>query len=148
MYSYLKFTRIYTLVAAMKTFAIRLKPEQDLRKELETFTQEKDIKAGFIVTAIGSLKQASIRFANQNRATTLQDKFEILSLNGTLAKTGIHLHIVIADCQGKTIGGHLETGCIIYTTAEIVIGVSEELTFTRTVDEQTGYKELEILPIQ
>lgn len=130
----------------MKNFALRLKPEQDLRRALETFTQEKDIKAGFILTAIGSLKQANIRFANQKNATILQDKFEILSLNGTLAKTGIHLHVAIADCQGKTLGGHLETGCIIYTTAEIVIGVSEDFTFTRTVDVQTGYKELEVLP--
>lgn len=130
----------------MKTFALRLKPEQDLRQALETFTQEKDIKSGFILTAIGSLKQTSIRFANQNNATVLDDKFEILSLNGTLAKTGIHIHIAIADCQGKTLGGHLETGCIIYTTAEIVIGVSEDFTFTRIIDAQTGYKELEVLP--
>ncbi len=132
----------------MKTFALRLKPEQDLRQSLETFAQQKAIKAGFILTAIGSLKQANIRFANQNKATVLQDKFEILSLNGTLATNGIHLHISIADFQGKTIGGHLETGCTIYTTAEIVIGVSEDFTFARTVDVQTGYKELEVLPIQ
>ena len=132
----------------MKTFALRLKPEQDLRQALEIFTQKKEIKAGFILTAIGSLKQASIRFANQSKATVLQEKFEILSLNGTLAKTGIHLHITIADCKGKTIGGHLETGCIIYTTAEIVIGLSEDFTFIRTIDAQTGYKELEVLPIQ
>ncbi len=129
----------------MKTFALRLKPEQDLRQILETFTQEKEIKSGFILTAIGSLKQANIRFANQKNPTILKDKFEILSLNGTLAITGVHLHISIADFQGKTIGGHLETGCIIYTTAEIVIGVSEDFIFNRTVDIQTGYKELEIL---
>lgn len=132
----------------MKTFALRLKPEQDLHQALEAFTQEKDLIAGFILTAIGSLKQASIRFANQKNATVLQDKFEILSLNGTLAITGAHLHIAIADCQGKTIGGHLEAGCIIYTTAEIVIGVSENFTFVRTIDTQTGFKELDILPIQ
>jgi len=130
----------------MKTFALRLKPEQDLRQVLQTFTQEKDIKAGFILTAIGSLKQASIRFANQNKATVLQDKFEILSLNGTLATTGIHLHITIADSQGKTIGRHLEIGCIIYTTAELIIGVSEDFYFNRTIDPQAGYKELEVLP--
>lgn len=129
----------------MKTFALRFKPEQDLRQALETFTQEKDIKAGFILTAVGSLQQASIRFANQNTATVLQDKFEILSLNGTLATSGIHIHIAIANGKGETIGGHLEKGCIIYTTAEIVIGVSEAFTFTRTVDAQTGYKELEVL---
>ncbi|KJH71440.1 PPC domain-containing DNA-binding protein [Aliterella atlantica] len=128
----------------MQTFAFRLKPDEDLKQALQAFTQKQDIKAGFILTAIGSLKQASIRFANQNTATVLQDKFEILSLNGTLAITGIHIHIAIADSQGKTIGGHLENGCIIYTTAEIVIGVSEEFTFDRIVDKQTGYKELQI----
>ena len=130
----------------MKVFAIRLKPNQDLKRSLKEFTVQQDIKAGFILTAIGSLKQATIRFANQNNSTVLNDKFEILALNGTIATTGIHLHIAISDKQGKTIGGHLDNGCIIYTTAEIVIGESENFTFLRTLDEQTGYQELEILP--
>ena len=43
--------------------------------------------------------------------------------------TGVHLQIAIFD-QGKTIGGHQGDGCIIYTTAEIVIGASEEFNFT------------------
>ena len=130
----------------MNVFALRLKPDQDLRQSLKTFAEEQNIKAGFILTAIGSLKQATIRFANQNISAVLTDKFEIISLNGTLATTGIHLHIAIADKQGKTLGGHLDNGCLIYTTAEIVIGTSEEFTFIRTIDKQTGYKELEIIP--
>lgn len=130
----------------MKVFALRLKPDQDLRQNLKTFTKEQNIKAGFILTAIGSLKQATIRFANQSNSTVLNDKFEIISLNGTLATTGIHLHIAIADKEGKIIAGHLDDGCIIYTTAEIVIGASEEFSFIRTIDKQTGYKELEIIP--
>jgi hypothetical protein len=129
----------------MQVFALRLKPEQDLRQSLKSFAQEQNIKAGFILTAIGSLKQATIRFANRDASTVLTEKFEILSLNGTLANTGVHLHIAIADRVGKTIGGHLDDGCIIYTTAEIVIGASEEFSFIRTVDEQTGYKELDII---
>lgn len=130
----------------MKVFALRLKPDQDLRESLKTFAEEQNIKAGFILTTIGSLKQATIRFANQSVSTALQNKFEILSLNGTLATTGVHLHISISDKEGKTIGGHLDNGCIVYTTAEIVIGASEEFSFIRTIDEQTGYKELEIIP--
>lgn len=130
----------------MKVFALRLKPDQDLRQSLKTFAEEQNIKAGFILTAIGSLKQATLRFANQSVSTALPNKFEILSLNGTLATTGVHLHICISDKEGKTIGGHLDNGCIVYTTAEIVIGASEEFTFIRTIDEQTGYKELEIIP--
>ena len=130
----------------MNVFALRLKPNQDLKESLKIFVVEQDIKAGFVLTAIGSLKQATLRFANQNISTVLTDKFEIISLNGTLAINGIHLDIAIADQSGKTLGGHLDNGCIIYTTAEIVIGTSNEFNFIRTIDQQTGYKELEIVP--
>ncbi|MGL5925026.1 PPC domain-containing DNA-binding protein [Chroococcidiopsis sp.] len=128
----------------MKILPLRLKPSQDLRQSLKDFVQTQNIEAGFILTAIGSLKQAAIRFADRQELTILHDKFEILSLNGTVANTGVHLHITISDRNGKTIGGHLVDGCIIYTTAEIVIGVSEEFRFLRTPDPETGYLELEI----
>ncbi|MDJ0677493.1 MAG: DNA-binding protein [Calothrix sp. MO_167.B42] len=129
----------------MKVFAVRLKPDADLKLSLKKFALENNIQAGFMVTAIGSLKQVNIRLANQQESTVLTDKFEIISLNGTIANTGLHLHIAISDRYGKIIGGHLNQGCIIYTTAEIVIGSSEEFQFIRTMDEQTGYLELEII---
>jgi predicted DNA-binding protein with PD1-like motif len=130
----------------MKIFALRLKPNQDFKESIKNFVTSNNIEAGFILTTVGSLKQATLRFANQNDSKVLQDKFEIVSLVGTLSTHGIHLHISISDKDGKTIGGHLENGCLIYTTAEIVIGVSEDFIFVRTVDENTGYKELEIQP--
>jgi len=130
----------------MKVFAIRLKPNTDLRESLKIFINSNNIKAGFILTAVGSLKQAKIRFADQTTSKVFNDKFEIVSLVGTLSTSGIHLHIAISDRDGKTIGGHLNDGCIIYTTSEIVIGESENFTFIRTTDEQTGFKELEIIP--
>lgn len=128
----------------MRIFAVRLKPDEDLKASLKDFVTQQNITSGFMLTAIGSLKQATIRFADQNASTVLHEKFEILSLNGTLSTSGIHLHIALSDKEGKTIGGHLDNGCIIYTTAEIVLGTSEELTFLRTVDAQTGFKELEV----
>ncbi len=130
----------------MKIYPLRLQPNQDLKQSLKNFANQENIKAGFILSAIGSLKQAKIRFANQSDSILLTDKFEILSLNGTIATSGIHLHIAISDKQGKTIGGHLDNECIIYTTAEIIIGTTEQFIFNRTIDEQTGYKELEIIP--
>ncbi len=129
----------------MQIFALRLKPNQDLKESLKNFVGLNNIQSGFILTTVGSLKQARIRFADQNNSKALNGKFEILSLAGTLSTSGIHLHIAISDRDGKTIGGHLDNGCIIYTTAEIVIGASEEFTFIRTVDEQTGFKELKII---
>jgi len=67
-----------------------------------------------------------------------------VALNGTLSMHGSHLHLAIADKTGRMLGGHLTEGCIIYTTAEIVIGESPHLTFVRTPDAQTGFLELEI----
>lgn len=130
----------------MKIFALRLKPEEDLKESLRRFVQQHNIQAGFILTAVGSLKQANLRFANQDNAQLFKGKFEIVSLVGTLSLDGIHLHISLSDKNGKTLGGHLLSGCIIYTTAEIVMGTSEDFIFLRTVDAVTGYKELEIKP--
>lgn len=130
----------------MKTFALRLKPDEDLRDSLRDFVKKNHIQAGFILTGVGSLKQATLRFASQNYSQVFKQRYEIVSLVGTLSPEGLHLHISLSDRHGKTIGGHLLEGCIIYTTAEIVIGTSEDFIFLRTIDETTGYKELEIQP--
>lgn len=130
----------------MKIFALRLKPNMDLKESLRNFVSLNNIKSGFILTTVGSLKQARLRFADQSNSKVFKKKFEIVSLVGTLSTSGIHLHIALSDKEGRTIGGHLDDGCIIYTTAEIVIGESEKFTFIRDIDEQTGFKELKILP--
>lgn len=130
----------------MKVFALRLNSSDDLRQSLKLFAIENQIEAGFILSAIGSLTQAAIRFADRPKSEILTGRFEVLSLNGTLSIHGLHLHMSIADSTGRTIGGHVDNGCLIYTTAEIVIGESEELTFFRTIDPQTGFLELDIKP--
>jgi len=65
-------------------------------------------------------------------------------LIGTLSAGGMHLHISISDSVGKVLGGHLLEGCMIHTTAEIVLLESLDLKFTREEDAQTGYKELRV----
>lgn len=131
-------------VTKIQALAIRLAPFQDLRKSLDSLVSLNQIEAGCILSCAGSLRQAAIRFANNTDATILTDKFEIVSLSGTLSKNGSHLHLAISDGTGKTIGGHLMEGCLIYTTAEIVIGILPELKFVREHDEASGYRELVI----
>jgi len=53
----------------LKTHAFRLKPGQDLKKEIEAFVQANHIEAGWIMTGVGSLTQAHLRFANQPAGT-------------------------------------------------------------------------------
>lgn len=128
----------------MKIFAFRLRPGQDLRKEIERFTKENGIKAGFIITTVGSLEKVTLRLADQNNVSSFEGKFEIVSLVGTLSQAGVHLHLSVSEGAGKTIGGHLVDGCQIYTTAEIVIGEASGIVFSRETDKLTGYKELTI----
>jgi predicted DNA-binding protein with PD1-like motif len=128
----------------MKTYALRLRPQQDLRLELEAFAKANDLKAGFIMTCVGSLRHAALRLANKDETTHYEDKFEILSLVGTLSPDGPHLHITLADGAGKTIGGHVQAGNLIYTTAEIVIGELDDVIFSRPIDPETTYDELTI----
>lgn len=128
----------------MKTHIFRLQPGQDLREELKKFVEENNIQAGFILTCVGSLKKATLRLADENKIRTWDEKFEIISLVGTLSQDGMHLHIGLGDKKGNTIGGHLKEGCVLYTTAEIVIGESEKHKFSRELDENTGFKELKI----
>ncbi len=128
--------------SAVRAMALRLKPGDDLKATLDAYIKTNHIKAASIFTCVGSLQKAVIRFADQKEADTLTGKFEIVSLTGTLSEAGSHLHISISDGTGKTVGGHLKEGSLIYTTAEIVIGLLTDLEFTREVDSMYGYKEL------
>jgi hypothetical protein len=44
------------------------------------------------------------------------------------------------------IGGHRAKGCIVNTTAELVIGGLAQVEFRRARDPATGYKELDVAP--
>ncbi|GCC49899.1 DUF296 domain-containing protein [Chryseotalea sanaruensis] len=126
----------------MKVETIRLKPGEDLYVALQDFVAREKIEAAFIITCVGSLTGANIRYANQGTPTLISGHFEILSLVGTLSINGTHLHITVADGEGNCKGGHLTKGSTIYTTAEIVLGVLPEIRYLRELDSTYGYKEL------
>ena len=127
-----------------KSHAFRLKPGQDLKKEIEAYVQKNHIKAGWLVTCAGSLTDYNIRFANQPNGSSGNGHFEIVSLAGTVSVNGSHIHISISDSTGKTIGGHLLEGNMVYTTAEIILQETDELEFTREKDGTTPWEELQV----
>ena len=130
-----------------RAHALRLRPGDDLREALQAYVAQQHIKAGAVLTCVGSLTVATLRLANQEGATEYRGHFEIVSLVGTLSATGgSHLHLSIADSTGRTLGGHLLAGCRVYTTAEIVLVALPELEFVRETDPTFGYKELVVKP--
>jgi predicted DNA-binding protein with PD1-like motif len=128
--------------ARMWAFALRLKPGDDLRRTLEGFAASRQLRAAYVATCAGSLKVAAIRFADQKDATTLTGPFEIVSVTGTFSTDGPHLHISVSDAGGRTFGGHLAEGSLVYTTAEVVIVELVGASFRREIDPTTTYKEL------
>jgi predicted DNA-binding protein with PD1-like motif len=113
----------------MEAIALRLKPQQDLKAELDAFVAQHQLEAACILTCVGSLSAAVLRFADQSEGTSMTGKFEILSLTGVMSMHGSHYHMAIADSTGRAIGGHLLKGCRIYTTAEIIVGFCRSSAF-------------------
>ncbi|MBN8707019.1 MAG: DNA-binding protein [Bacteroidetes bacterium] len=125
---------------------IRLTPGSDLKKSLMDYAKTNQLSAVGVVSCTGSLKQGNLRFADAKEGSVFDGKWEIVSLTGTFNSESGHFHLSISDSTGKTIGGHLLDGCLIYTTAELILVELPQLDFKRTQDSQTGYKELD--PVQ
>jgi len=128
----------------MENYTFRLTPGQDLFDAIESFVRQKQIEAGCVLSAVGSLTQAVLRLANDEIYSEFEGYFEIVSITGTVSTHGSHVHISISDGEGKTTGGHLVSGCKIYTTAEVVIIAFSDLIYKREPAEDSGYDELTV----
>lgn len=127
-----------------KYVAVRLTPGTDVRKFVDKWCQDENIDAASLLSLVGSMTKASIRFADAKEATNLEGPFEIVSSTGTMGKEGCHIHISLADKNGKVVGGHLADGCLVNSTIELTaINLSDEWQFKRVLNSTTGYKELE-----
>jgi predicted DNA-binding protein with PD1-like motif len=127
----------------MKIFTFRLKPGQDLFDSIETFVADKKFEAGCVLSSVGSLTHATLRLANCGNYNEYEGHFEIVSMTGTVSINGSHIHVSISDGDGVTIGGHLVSGCKIYTTAEIVLAEFDDAIYKRELlENDSGYEEL------
>jgi predicted DNA-binding protein with PD1-like motif len=126
----------------MNALPVRLNPGDDLRQALDQRFAESGIGAAFVVSGIGSLRVARLRLAGARDSTAFEGDIEILTLSGSLSPDGSHLHMSIADATGRVHGGHVSPGCIVRTTAEVLIALLPESSFSRQHDPQTGYAEL------
>ena len=128
----------------MNMLPLRLLPGQDLREALQAALRASGAGAAFVLSGIGSLDGAQLRMAGANSIMQLDGELEILSLAGTLSVDGPHLHMVVSNQEGVVTGGHVAPGCIVRTTAEVLLALLPGQRFTREADATTGYAELVI----
>jgi predicted DNA-binding protein with PD1-like motif len=134
--------------SAARMWAFRLGPGADLKRALASFVGAEGLGAAFVAACVGSLSKARLRMpalaGEPDAVLTLEEPTEIVSLSGTLSPEGPHLHIALSRRDGQCLGGHLLDGCIVHTTAELVLGEMADLSFRRLQDPGTGHRELSV----
>ncbi|KAJ1401376.1 hypothetical protein B484DRAFT_315750, partial [Ochromonadaceae sp. CCMP2298] len=123
---------------------LRLDPGEDLLDSLWRYARVTGIRAASVVSVVGSLQRTNLRYANQEEGRSLTGHFEIVSVTGNIDMQSEndgdgsgHIHMAVSDESGVTIGGHVLSGNIIYTTAEITL-VEMGGLFDRVLDSGRG----------
>jgi hypothetical protein len=130
----------------MHLLPLRLVPGMDLRRALEDAVAQPNAESAFVVAGVGSLVEATIRYAGKATESTIAGPLEILSVSGTLSSTGAHLHMAVSDESGHVYGGHVGYGNVIRTTAEILLVPLQDWSLGREFDPATGFNELVVRP--
>lgn len=125
---------------------LRLHPGQDLRLALQAAVAAQGGQAAFVLSGIGSLQRAPLRLADARLPTVLAGPLELLSLAGSVGADHSHLHATVADGQGRVWGGHVSPGCLVHTTAELLLVLLPGWQMDRQPDPATGYDELRLRP--
>jgi len=128
----------------MDWLPIRLVPGDDLRRSLELLVRDGALGAAMVVSGVGSLRVARLRYAGLDEPTTLEEDLELVSLAGSIAVNGAHLHAIVARVNGSVLAGHVAAGCIVRTTAELLLARLDGWHFERRDDAITGFAELSI----
>ncbi len=93
----------------MRFLALHLEPGSDVRQSLEQLAAQEG-GHGFVLSVVGNLTQASFQCPGEAHPTVLAGELEIITLQGTVAAQGVHLHLSFSDNACQVWGVHLEPG--------------------------------------
>lgn len=128
--------------AEVRPHCFRLTRGEDLYLAIEGYARSHGIAAGAVVSGVGCVSRWEVRDASGVTVRQGYEDVEIVSLMGTVSAAGCHLHVSFSREDLSVFGGHLRPGCIVNTTAEIVLLELPGLSFAREPDPVTGYDEL------
>lgn len=131
-------------VHGQKYFMGRLSHGDDLLGVLTQTCQDLKISSGHI-QAIGAVQKAVLGYYHQEQKSyhtiDLDQHLEIVQLTGNIslkdAVPFVHAHLTLSDTSGRTYGGHLFPGTLIFA-CEVFIHAVQGPPFERTLDVTTG----------
>lgn len=125
-----------------QVYRLGLGPGDLLLESIRGFIREHNIKDGAILTGIGSLSECRIHwpakatYPPQDKFHTFKGALEIAGLQGIIADSEPHLHLIVAERgDARTVGGHLEDGSKVLYLAEITLAEFDGTPMTRRANE-------------
>ncbi|MBN1319433.1 MAG: DNA-binding protein [Thermoleophilia bacterium] len=123
-----------------------LKPPfgSDLLKELQKYVLAKNINLAWL-SGVGAVSHANIRYYDQPKQEwidlQLDKRLEVAGMWGNVSLLNgepiVHVHIVLADEQGRCHGGHLADGTVVFNL-EILMTTLSGPPVIRKMDAETG----------
>lgn len=129
---------------ADQCFMGRLSHGDDLLEALNKVCQEHHICLGS-VAAIGAVQKAVLGYYDQTarvyKMIALDRPMEIVHLTGNVSikddRPFVHAHVTFSDGDGRTFGGHLFPGTVIFA-CEVILYSFRGPVLRRAMDATTG----------
>ena len=130
-----------------KIHVFRVKPRQELLKEITNYCQKYELYSGVVIGIIGSVEEAQLNFLKalpgKYDSVDYNGPLEIVCAQGSIALKDdipiIHIHIQLSG-HDICSGGHLAKATV-FSTAEVTIG-ELDYQLRRQTDSYTGLNEL------
>jgi predicted DNA-binding protein with PD1-like motif len=131
-------------VVVRERFMARLRKDSDLLEELTDICRNHGVTLGRI-EGLGAVQKACFSYFDQEtreyKPVSVDKPLEILKLTGNVSLRDnvpfVHVHVTLADSEGRTYGGHLAPGSIIFA-CECIIEAFDGPVFKRDFDQATG----------
>jgi predicted DNA-binding protein with PD1-like motif len=123
---------------------LRLPHGSDLYGEITSYVVDNGIEAA-TVTFLGAVQRASLRCYDQERKEyrdfVIDQRLEVVAGVGNVSLLEgtpfLHIHAAFADEQGQAVGGHVNTGTVVFAL-EAAVQVLEGEPPVRLPDDCTG----------
>jgi len=116
-----------------KIFA-RMDKGEDIVEQVKEIALKESIKLGYIqaLGAVGDITVGAFDPVSKTyRANSMQGKFEIVSLTGTINTMNgeyySHLHMSVGDEEARVFGGHLNKAVVSGTCEMVIVAVDGEV---------------------
>ena len=138
-------THFYSAFTSGRQFLGRLPENADVWLSMQELGEREDLQLG-VASLLGAVKKAKIAYYDQHTSQyetlDFDEPMEIAFCWGNISrKEGIvfpHLHIVLADEEGKSFSGHLLEGTILFAGEFHVVELLGDAPNRNEVDASTG----------